>query len=372
MANDTANPDEIERALTEERDALSAKLTELHARYAPEQLLREASRGLVDHGGELGSAMVETVRRNPVAAGLAGAGLAWLAYGAFTDNPKRGAADADAKAPSAARRMTDRATGRGEAGRADPAWLRDGGAGETDLAGRAGESYRRVRDRAGEGAERMRRKIGAAGDTFSDSVDQIRGDVGHARDAVSALLRDLDQTARATRRDIADVAQTGSEEAGHIWDSLTDGTGELSAAARERVVAARRRALEACDTAYDRAGAGLARTRDAATGFVQEKPLMAGAIALAAGALLLRALPGSERRKESDETPESLIDQAERIFEEERQKARTTTDRAERILKDAGARGRSAVEAVTRADIEAMHRIEAALKARADRLNTES
>ena len=78
---DNRTPDEIERDIERERSQLGRTVDELQDRLSPEGILREVGRGLSDHGQDIGEAVTQSVKRNPVALALTGIGLAWLVSG---------------------------------------------------------------------------------------------------------------------------------------------------------------------------------------------------------------------------------------------------------------------------------------------------
>ena len=117
---------------------------------------------------------------------------------------------------------------------------------------------------------------------------------------------------------------------------LAEGTENLTEEARERVIAAREKAVELRDAAASQARQG----RDRAVDFFEDQPLIAGALAVALGAALGAALPrsGMEDRYLGDRS-DALFDEAERIFIEEKRKlgevAKAATDEAKTIAREA-------------------------------------
>ena len=72
------NPEHLERTADRIRADLDRTLDALERRLAPGQLLDRSLSYLRDHGGEMASAVGESVRRNPVPILLTAAGLGWL------------------------------------------------------------------------------------------------------------------------------------------------------------------------------------------------------------------------------------------------------------------------------------------------------
>lgn len=98
---------------------------------------------------------------------------------------------------------------------------------------------------------------------------------------------------------------------------IAEGTEKFSEEARARVLAARRKAVEAKQIASERARQGA----DIVSDFYDRQPLVVGALAMAAGAALAGALPRSKiEDKHLGEHSRWLVEEAERIFAEESRK----------------------------------------------------
>ena len=72
------NPEQLERTADRIRADLDRTLDALERRLAPGQLLDRSLSYLRDHGGDMASAVGDSVRRNPVPILLTAAGLGWL------------------------------------------------------------------------------------------------------------------------------------------------------------------------------------------------------------------------------------------------------------------------------------------------------
>ena len=75
---DDRSPAEIEREIEEERHALARSLEELQDTFSPERLMNQATSYMRDNGGEFADRFVAQVKANPIAATMAGLGVAWL------------------------------------------------------------------------------------------------------------------------------------------------------------------------------------------------------------------------------------------------------------------------------------------------------
>ena len=181
----------------------------------------------------------------------------------------------------------------------------------------ARRAYRRARDRAKDYGERARAAA-------ADSQAQVRATVSDVRTQARDWAEDWTE----------DWAEDSAEDWGERLEDrfqalrarIDKGTEDLGEEARQRVIAARRRALEARDRARaaardarrraDRAmHEGAAQARDS----FREHPLLAGALALGVGAVIGAALPRSKVEKERPgDLSHRLLDEAEALYRRER------------------------------------------------------
>ncbi len=118
-------------------------------------------------------------------------------------------------------------------------------------------------------------------------------------------------------------------------ERLSEGTEALGEQARERVIAARERAMDA----WQATGRYSQYGRERAVDMFEEHPLVAGALALAMGAAIGASLPRSRTEDAyMGETSDALFDEAERIYAEEKEKlgkvAEAATDEAKNIARE--------------------------------------
>ncbi|MCV6824849.1 MULTISPECIES: hypothetical protein [Halocynthiibacter] len=117
---------------------------------------------------------------------------------------------------------------------------------------------------------------------------------------------------------VADKAGALRDQAESLKDRLSEGTQELSQEARDRVIAAREKALNAAQT-------GQRKLRDAGSAsrdFATENPMIVGGVALAIGAAIAGALYMRKSQDEEEELEIDVFEEADRIFEEELERAR--------------------------------------------------
>lgn len=338
---DNRTPDEIERDIERERARLGETVDELQSRFSADRILRELGRGLSDHGQDIGEAVSQSVKRNPVALALTGVGLAWLMSGRSWDEDRAAVMPLSRREPDPL--PTRPAYPAAETYRAPPAtdpygagpygahddWL---WADEDDYWDDHDEDDgpgfgERLSDAGAHASDRTRAGASAA-------ADRVRSGASAARRGVSDRAASMRDGASAAGHSVADRAR-------RIRRRLSHGTESLSEEARERVIAARWNAVKARRAAARRARKGA----DAATEFFEENPLVVGGLALAAGAILASALP---RTRQEDayfgEYSDRAYDKAERAFEAERRKAMKVADRAAATAQEVMAEERAKID----------------------------
>lgn len=354
MPTDTRTPDQIEREIERERAELASTVDAIQDRFSPEAIIRGIADGFRDHGGDLGHAVSRSVKQNPLALAVTGVGLAWLMFGrSYDDEPRRsgdirnGGIDDDSYA---ARQRTMPSTGFAESQRGTygypsgsidsrsrsearslrqerqgryPDWARhdldDDGfydASSTDDESTLGTRASDAASRAGSGISHA---AGSAASGAKSTAGAVGSGVGSAASSAKASVS---SAAQGIASGASHAAQSASDRAARARARLSQGTEDLTEAARERIIAARAKAVDVAQRADAATRRGYTRSRDATQDFIEEQPLVAGALAMAVGAALAGALPRSRQEDEYlGETRDYLFDEAERIFHEERNKA---------------------------------------------------
>ncbi|MCQ0091290.1 DUF3618 domain-containing protein [Roseovarius sp. M141] len=355
MTNDTRSPEEIERDIERERAGLTDTLDDLQDRFSVEHVARQVSDQFREHGGDIGRSVSEAVKRNPVALALTGVGLAWLMMGDKSggrdrydrdrrfggsgydddrhDHDHVGRTDQRSPAASAPQGRTMGSqpadisksyySGRYGSHEYTPSWART--TGDDDRQGVGSK----VRDAASGAGDSVSGAASSAAETARNAGSTVADTAKGAADAVADAGKSVADSAQ-------NIASSASERAAALRERLAEGTENLTEEARNRVIAARESAIEARDAAASYARQG----RDRATDIFEEQPLIAGALAVALGAALGAALPRSRVEDQYlGETSDQLMDEAERIFEEEKQKlgkvAKAATDEAKNIVSEA-------------------------------------
>ncbi len=361
MTSENQTSGEIEREIERERAGLSSTLDELQDRFSLDSVAREIGEQFRLHGSDIGYAVKDSIKRNPMALALTGVGIAWMAFGGDRNSGGRGysetsyrpermpAREYTRQSPEATEgvhgdhRLVPGGPAQRSPSQSVPSWARtldhrdwggdsssnDSGPGVTDrvreTAGNVGDHVKSTGASVSDRVKSTGESIGAQAKSTGDSV----------RDGVSSASRSASDAAASARDRFQQTAETASERASRLRTRLGEGTENLSEEARERVIAARQKAVEARDAAWR----ATQRGRETASDMFEENPLVAGALALAVGAAIGAALPRSRTEdRYMGETSDELVREAERIYAEERDKvmavAKAAADEAGNIVED--------------------------------------
>ena len=278
MTNDTRSPEQIERDIERDRQALSQNLNGIQQQFSFDTIAGQIGEQFREHGGDISRAMANSVKENPMAVALTGVGLAWMIFG----------------------------SGRNGHGSRQPAGY--GAALDSDRS-----SLQRQRESTvGYGATRQ----------YSAEPDWARDDGGYGDDdgrpLIDLISENASDAAESAKSGVQSASQAVSERAAEVRDRLAQGTENLSDAARERIVTARATALDAKRKLARTARRGAAKASD----LFEQQPLVSGALSFAVGAAIAGALPRTQAEDEAlGEHSDALIAEAERLFKEEQANA---------------------------------------------------
>ncbi len=375
MPNDRRTPEEIERDIEHERAELRGTLEDIQDRFSLEGVSRQVGEQLREHGGDLSKSIARSVRDNPMALALTGIGLAWMIFGEPRGRHRDEDDDYDSYRLSpddryrpSQRRRVSRSHRTDPVYRSDlPRWAHGTGTDYDD------DTDPSLAERAGDAGDRVKSSFASAKDAAASSASAARDRVSDAASATGDAVSDTASSAAesagnawdSARSGLADTAAAAKARAARIRRQVSEGTEALGEEARARVIAARERAIEA----RDQAERAMRRGADQAADFYNDHPIVAGALAVAAGAAVAGALPRSRFEDEHiGGYSDDLFHEAERIYQEERDKAEkvvnATVSEAKKAAQDAkqGLDNRapgekSAVEAVTEKAKSASQRV---------------
>ncbi|WP_045387983.1 hypothetical protein [Falsirhodobacter sp. alg1] len=270
---------DIEDELDRDRAQLGSIFDSLFSRSTVDLLMREGIQTLRANGGARETAEA-VVRRNPLAVGVIGLGLAWLAYGSRKPEV---AAEAEART---VRNRVQRSADRARATLRDEAEAIE----ESDWA---------------ESLDRLRAKASAR---LHDLEDEARA----YRDDMAAGLADK---ADEVRDYLAERAEVLSDLAEDMRERLADGLDDFSHAAQKRIIRAREEAYAARLKAQEALGKGGREAKR----MVEDHPMVSAAVVLGLGAAIGTAVIRS-RRSPAEEAIDEAEEELERIRSRKRRR----------------------------------------------------
>ncbi|WP_265499752.1 DUF3618 domain-containing protein [Paracoccus beibuensis] len=323
MTNDSESPEQIEREIERDRNALRDTLNELQDELSWDGLSRRVSAQVREHGSEWANAASDAARSNPVALALTGVGLAWMIFGRGYDPTHRAMHSRHQPSRPRYRGPVSTDTGHAEGqsfvspssyGRAttsgphaDSPGLAPSGM-SASPSGVATSSGMTTSSGAGTSSG-MTTSSGMA----TSSGAAHRSEPSWARRTISRARSRLHDTVHQE----SSMTDHMKDRARQMRDRLSEGTEGFSEEARRRVQDARHRAIRARDAAGRRFNDS---SRTVSEGYEAE-PLIFGAAAFLVGAGLATLLPRTRREEELfGSYSEHLFEEAEAIYEEEKTK----------------------------------------------------
>jgi hypothetical protein len=322
---------EMEREVEAQRQRIEQRIGEIQERLSPGQLLDEALSYTRNGGAQVASALGADIAANPIPTTLLGVSLAWLIASSTGSRGQR-AGDGFAEhrrypepvhpyvtiKTGGLRRVSHEQKNPGE-------WMSEF----------ADESGRKFTARANEMGHRAGHFVDDSGKTVSGFIDEAGHRVTDFRDEAGARMDDAMGWASHTWRDasemVSDIAgsvadgvqQAGANAAGMASDAaagakqMASGVGH---AASDAAHGMRRAAASASHAAGDMQSQSeqLARSLMRA---LEDQPLVAGALAFAAGAAVGAALPSTAQEdaafgEASDQVTGKAAEVAEEFYEE--------------------------------------------------------
>jgi uncharacterized protein DUF3618 len=353
MTNDTRSPKEIEREIEVQRSELTSNLENLQDKFSIDSVVRQVSDQFREHGGDMGRAISNQVKANPIPLALTGIGLAWMMFGnsqqtqsrrtvsdTYDDN-RYSASERDFRRSREERGMPYTPPTQYTRTTTEPSWARAHNENEGPSVGeRLSSGAETVKDKAVGGAQAVKNGLASAGSSVGDAASSAASSVGSA-------------------------AQTAKQRLAEAGSRIAEGTENLTEEGRQRVIAARRKAIEMRRAA----SRSMSHGTDAAVDLYDRQPLVVGALALAVGAALGGALP---RTKTEDDLmgaqSDSLFEEAERIFEEEKAKAMKVADEVKKEVKDIAAETRAKIDSAAPGNKSAVDAIGDKVKGAAERV----
>jgi hypothetical protein len=270
-ANGQKSSAELEREVNDQRDRVEARIGEIKDRLSPGQLVDELLSYSKDGGGKFAANLGQQLTANPLPAALVGVGLAWLIGSNASGAMANGASASHryetedeypyARLPGGGLRRVSHAAD--ETGQ----WW-------TEFESNEGNKYRAQADSLGRRAGHF---TDAAGKKFSGFIDDAGNRVRQFQDESGNTIEDAMDWASHTWRDVRGGIGQQARNVSHAASSATAGARELGG----------------------NLGGTLQSQTDQLTrqisSLFEKQPMIAGALAFAAGAALGAALPHTER-----------------------------------------------------------------------------
>ena len=278
-AIDPTDPASLEAQIMRDRAQVAASIAALKDHLSADALLLRGAIAARTRIAGAAGVVGGTIRDNPVAAGLAVAGIAWLILGRKKPVPP-----------------------------------------EPPLAGTKFESLTRWEDEGGPPSPES--------DPDPDPADDWLEAARSLRDRTVAALKRLEQAPKRALTPAAEALRARSAVmqaySADLARTLRHGLGGLSGTAQDRIVAARNAVVQAGES-----------TQTLANGAVKQHPLLSGLITALFGATLAAWLPISAREKALlAPAADSLIAEARRLYAAERARATELAAELGRGLQD--------------------------------------
>lgn len=292
---------DLEREVTAQRNRVEARIGEIKERLSPGQLIDEVLSYSKDGGGKFASNFAQQITANPLPAALVGIGLAWL----IGSNAKTAPADTVASAPRYD--YEDYPYARISSGRlkrvshaAD-----DSGQWWSEFEGDSGVRYKAPSDSLGRRAGHF---TDSAGKKFSGFIDEAGNRVKQFEDEVGNRLEDATGWAhhswQQAQRGLSDAVGGIASAAGRTGENIASGTRRFGGTLQSQ-----------SDQLTRQIGA-----------LFDQQPLIAGALAFAAGAALGASLPHTAQEdqligRQADKVRRSAGETAGKLYEKGKEQA---------------------------------------------------
>lgn len=309
---------QIEREIENDRERIGEKLSAIQDRLTPGQLVDEAlgylrASGGTEFFGNLGS----SVKANPMPIALMGVSLAWLMAGGSASSSGSSSSSGYTGGSRASTATSDypMATVSGSMRRVGPPAMEDGQhyAHFTDT---TGKRYRAMTDAVG---RRMGDFIDDAGQTFRGFADFTGRRITDFRDETGSVIDEALGWA-------ADTWASARERAGSMLGSVTDTVSGSLSGMSHGVASASSSAIGGMQNQAGRLNDMIMRN-------FRDQPLVAGALAFAAGAAIGAALPHTAREDElmgdaADSVRDDLGERASDLMSQGKQVASDVYEKA--------------------------------------------
>jgi len=327
--NNNKTSADLEREVAEQRRRVEDRIGEIRDRLSPGQLLDEALSYTKHGGAHFLSNLGQQVSANPIPAVLAGVGIAWL-VAANNRQPSMASqhpvtSDADFSAPSYP---------------------------SANING----ALRRTRHAADEAGEWWSEFQTDAGQTFRARSDELGARAGHFTDQAGKMYSGFVDEAGNRISDIRDEAGNRLNDAlgwaNQAWQAAQQGVGDAMRNASSGYNNLTSRATEGMRGMTEQLGTQTDQMSRAIADLFERQPLIAGALAFAAGAAVGAAIPHTPQEdqlmgEEADRIRGKAMRVSREVLDEGKDKLAETYDEVRRTGTRAYQDAKESVTAVT-------------------------
>ena len=333
------NPAALEREADARRASLNQTLNAVEERFSPNHLAKQAVDYFGDHGSDIAQSVGQSVKQNPLPLLLTGIGLAWLIS---TQSRSSSSYNGASGYPSRSNRWDE------EDYRADrtPRAYAQNAFSVTE------SGYSGSRDSLDYDTSDFEADDDSMLDDAKQKVDSLKNSASQWRDDLTEKLRSVKKETGETAEQWQErIINTSVEQADSMDQQYRQAKQQMMARSRrakqemmERGRQAKQEMMERGRQAKQEMAARGSDYAQSTKNFMQDQPLVAGALGVAAGALIGSLLPSSKMEDEmigdrADNVKSSLARQAKSAGDEAASavadKAQTLREKGERKLDEA-------------------------------------
>lgn len=302
---DTKSSEQLQREVDQQRARLEDRIDGIQQKLSPGQLIDELMAYTKGGGGEFISSLQRNVTANPLPVALLGVSLAWLMA-----KPAPASGDTDAQWDDSINAR------RGYGGQVN----------DYPVAVISGSSMTRVSHKPGESGAHYSEFADEAGKIFRAASDEAGRRAGHFMDETGKSFRGFTDSAGKRvehfRDESGNILDEASGWASHGWQQAQDKIGGAQSAMRQGFEDRKARATQASHAM----GEQVSSLNHAIINQFRDQPLVAGALAFAAGAAFGSALPHTEQEDEligeaADTAKARVGQESEHLYDEGREQA---------------------------------------------------
>lgn len=328
MAHDSDNKSaaELQREVEQQRSKLEDRIDQIQEKLSPGQLVDELLNYTKGGGGEFLTSLQKNVTANPLPVALLGVSLAWL----IAKPASSSASSQNSYGSSSDRDWDNSINGR----RGYSSYEEDE---DYPVAVITGSSLQRVSNNADDTGNHFSEFLDDAGKKYRAASDVTGRRAGHFMDETGKRYKGFTNAAGSRVEEFRDEAGNLLDEASgwanHAWQraremlhDAQDAISNASSSGRSRVTSAAGSVGSRVGSMGNQVGGQMGSLNDTILSQFRDQPLVAGALAFAAGAAFGAALPHTEQEdallgEAADQVKSKAAEQAHGLYDQGREKA---------------------------------------------------